>query len=483
MDFGLRIAPAYRTGRDYGLRIFKSPFAGLTLVSFFALLAFWFCFPTHFLIADELAYFDQALAFSNGQTSLLRCAPCDGSCQAYRPSDYPAGTSLLAASFIWMGGPKAVFWSSFFCWIAGTWALALTLQWNGKATHWAFFPWLFFPALALTRTVMSDLPGFLLAAVFMLLLTAYPKNRWAMFGAGLVGGISLLFRETNLLWVLPFSVGILLRKKTHCLWFWAGLLAGLLPRLFFSWLLFQSPFFIRDPGIAFSWSVLPANLIFYGLVLLVILPGGLWFWWKSKHPYQAEIGLCLALFLLVYSGYGYDAFAKSGYKGIFLQARFLIPLLPFFALAAAWSPLVPWQKLRIVLPAAALLLFAGVQVIGRAYNTGQQRFTDALLNLPTTTHISLSPDESRKYLNTVHGPSTILDGAALSDHALRCSDTWYVHLIARSESADRAKKAQAAQAAFLRHFKHWKMELHGQLAMTDGARLLIWKVQRLNHDD
>lgn len=447
----------------YGMRIFKTSFGSLFLVSVFALLAFGFCYPTHFLIVDELAYFDQARAFSTGQTSSV---------------DYPPGTALLAAFFIWLGGTKAVFWSSFFCWLLGTWALALALHQNRRPVGWALYPWLFIPALVFTRTLMSDMPSFALAAFFGLLCTALSPKRSVLFWAGVVGGLGLMFRETNLLWVLPFALGIFFRKKLGWPWFGFGLLLGALPRLIAGWVLHQNPVFFRNPGISFSWSAMPGNLTFYALILLIILPGGLWFLWKSKNPYRIEIGTCAGLFLLIYGCYDYDALAKSGYKGILLQARFMMPLLPFLALSAAWAPLKFPRKLVVVCWVAAGLLFAGIQIAGRLYNAKQQKFTTALLKNPAGFQVSFSPDESRKYLNTLHGSSTILDGRALSGRVLQSRDIWYVHLISRSESVDRVDKAKTALSDFYSRFAGWNIDLIDQVVLTDGTRLYVWRVQK-----
>ncbi|MEZ4940504.1 MAG: hypothetical protein R3D58_06535 [Saprospiraceae bacterium] len=453
---------------DFGLRILETPFGALFGVSVFALLIFWVCYPSHFLIADELAYFEQARAFSSGQDGAV---------------DYPAGTGLLAAFFIWLGGNKAVFWSSFLCWLAGTWALSLALHKTGKPVGWALFPWLFIPALVFTRTLMSDMPSFALAAFFGLLCTAFPPNRKVMFLAGGVGGLSVLFRETNFLWVLPFALSFVLRKKMAWRWFMAGFCIGLLPRLISGWVLHQNPVYLRDPGIAFSWNVLPGNLLFYGLTLLVFLPGGLWFLWKTKHPWRAEIGICAGLFLLVYGSYGYDALAKSGYKGILLQARFMLPLLPFFGLSAAWTPVRLSQKTAAVCSALAILLFAGIQITGRMYNDAQQKISGALLKIPARSQISFSPDESRKYLNAMYGPSTILDGHALSDRVLQSRNIWYAHLISRSESADRVAKARAAFSDFYTRFEGWKIDQIDQVVLADGTNLYVWSAQKKDNND
>ncbi|MBL7799039.1 MAG: hypothetical protein JNJ90_21245 [Saprospiraceae bacterium] len=526
---------------------------------------FAWAYPTHFLIADEVAYFEQAIEWAGASPSVI--------------SDYPPGTALVAAGLIGLFGPKAVFLCGIGAFLVGIWALAGMLCRLDKPVVWALYPALFLPGLVLTRTLMSDLPSFALACIFLRLYiqptgqpvnqstsqpinlstsqpvnqpTSHPANQSPLFAAGLVAGLSVLFRETNLLWALPFLVGAVWRARgnptpnpspegegsyiqTYLKYFmsgcihsqtriiqiirdvaplppgggvgggvvWLGFIIGFLPRPAWGWFSFGDPFFVRDSGIAFSVAYLPQNLSFYLFALLVLMPGGLYFLVRNKSPYRWETTASVLLFLGVYGCYGYDAFTKSGWKGLVLQGRFLLPLLPFVALAAAETMPVVGRGLRYGIAAATVLLFAGVQFVGHAYNLEQQRITDALLRLPAGEHLTFTPDESRKYLNALHTPRLTTSSRLTSAEPLIiCRTTGsrptnpaptqnskpktqncYAHLITRSDSADRIKKTAEAETAFQRYFHGAKTTLLTDLTIRDGTRLRIWRIRQTDHNE
>lgn len=461
-----------------GFGFWRNPTTGCGFALLAAIAVFGYFYPNHFLIADETVYFDQAMAWSAGARTLQHCPPCPGACTADLPGDYPAGTALLAVPFLWLIGPSGVFWCGLTAWLAGIWGIFRALAAAKKDALWAVYPWFFLPGIILTRTLMSDLPGFALAALFIWGYSNGVRKPICHFGAGAAAGLSLLFRETNLLWALPFLLSASVRKTPERRLLWAGFGVGLLPRLVSGWVLYGHPLYIRDPGISFSISHLPGQLGLYFLVLLVVAPGGLYLLWKSSWRYRVETWATIGLYLAVYGCYGYDALAKSGYKGLILQARYLLPLLPLLSLAAAHSSvglarLVGWKRASI--PVLAGGLFIAVQWLGWRYNNEQQKFTSALYALPAQRHISFSPDESRKYINALYGPGVVFDDTALSLHLLTCDSVWYLHQISRAESADRRMKAQTGlqrvQAAFRDSLPLPLIDQH----LLDGAWLRIWK--------
>lgn len=460
-------------------RVAASPFASILLFSLAALAVFALSYPTHFLIADEVAYFEQALAWAGNDAG----------------GDYPPGTALLAAAGIALFGPKAVFWIGTGAWLIGIWALALLLRRLEKPVIWALYPALFLPGIVLTRTLMSDLPSFALASIFLWLYippkkhqsTSQPSNPPTfqpirLAAAGLVAALGLLFRETNLLWAMPFLLGATLRGRASRGMLWLGFAAGMAPRLAWGWFLFGDPLFVRDSGIVFSVAFLPKNLMFYVPALLVLAPGGLYFLKKNSSPYRWETAATVALFLAVYGCYGYDAFAKSGYKAVVLQGRFLLPLLPFLALAAAETiPGIP-RRFQIGIGAVAFALFAGVQMLGYGYNSRQQRITDALLQLPVATHYTFTPDESRKYLNALHERRQLI-ALPTTPNSEPNIQNCYAHLITRSESADWRKKTDEAETAFERYFRGQDTQLVCDLTIEDGTRLRVWRVKSTKKDE
>ena len=446
-----------------------------------ATVVFFSLYPTHFLIADEAAYFGQAQTWAAGRTAECTSPlPCStGESNIYLPGDYPAGTGLLAAFCIQVTGVRAVFWGSFVCWLAGTWALGFALRDNGQLPAWAFFPWLYLPAALLTRTLMSELPSFALAALFLYLVAGPNRSRGYLLGAGWVAGLAILFRETNVLWALPFLIGALVRRTPYAASLWAGFVIGLTPRYLSAALLFGHPLYVRDPGIGFSIHAFPKNLAFYLFALLVLLPGGLWWLAKSRWPFRQEAFIAAGLFLSVYGCYEYDAFAKSGYKALVLQGRFLIPLLPALTLAAACGPPAfhrHSRRLRTGLLLCAGVFFLTVQVAGWRFNRAQQRITAALYQVPGGRQLSFTPDETRKYINGLAGPMVWYAGDQLTRQQIWCDTVWYAHILSRGESMDQEKKALTALSRLQQFWLDTLPAPSVDISATDGSRLRVWKL-------
>jgi len=158
----------------------------------------------------------------------------------------------------------------------------------------------------------------------------------------------------------------------------------------------------------------------------------------------------------------------------------LLPLLPFLALAAAETLPVVGRGFRCGIAVVAVALFAGVQFSGHAYNLEQQRITDALLRLPTQAHLTFTPDESRKYLNALHGLHLL---QIPTQNPKLNTQNCYAHLITRSDSADRIKKTAEAETAFQRYFRGAKTTPVADLTIRDGTRLRIWRVRQTEHNE
>ena len=341
------------------------------------------------------------------------------------------------------------------------------------------YPWLFFPAMVLTRTVMSDVPSFGMAAAFLSLYLHGSSRPNGLLPAGLVAGSALLFRETNLLWAVPFLAGASFRRQHRAGRLWAGFVAGAALRLLSGWAIHRNPWYFKDPGVAFSLSFFTQHLAFYLLILLIILPGGLWFLWRSNWPFRNEVLAAVLLFLVLYSVYGYDAFTKSGIKGLFLQGRFMLPLLPFITLAAAHGNTrlhVLFLRFRVPLLCIAGFGCCASHIVAWRYNRDQDRFTAVLYALPTPGHVSFHFDETRKYINALHGPAKVCNATLQPAPEFSCDSIWYVHLISRDESADRRNKAATGLRRLQEAFgDSLPLPLH-DLRLIDGTRLKVWKL-------
>ncbi len=423
--------------------------------------------PTHVLIADEVAYL----------TDALRWTARPSACALGEWSGYAPGTSWLGAALLRLTDrPTAVFGVGWLGWMVGLWVLGLLLRSWQRPVEWALYPALYLPGVVLSRAFMSDVASFGLATAFLWGVAEPRACRSRAFVAGILGGLALLFRETNLLWVSPFMIGALWRRRPHSTWLWAGFLAGALLRGMWAKIYFGNFFYVRDPQVAFSWTYLPTNLPSYAFILTVLCPGGLFFLKNKKMPFGEETSLAAAAFLLVYGCYGYEAFAKSGVlKGLVLQGRFMLPLLPFLAFAGAFSEKIDLRRsvLRIAVVTAAAVLWVVVQAGGYWYNRHQQKVTDALLALPTAVHWSASYDESRKYLNALHTSACLL---SLPQGELPTVPA-YVHVFTRSDSADWRKKNAMALSSLTHLFDHYYCRLLFDHTLPEGTRLRIWYVE------
>ncbi len=416
--------------------------------------------PSHVLVADEAAYLSDAI----GWLGHLEGCAFEGW------SGYPPGTSWMAALFTWAAGvPSAALGVGGICWLLGIGALGWLMGRIQCPQQWAFYPALFLPGLALTRSLMSDLPSFALSCLFLSCYVCHSERRWGALLAGLCTGGALLFRETNLLWALPFLVGALFRRHPQATWLWMGFLLGCLVRMWWASAYWGAPLYVRDPGVPFSWAFLPRNLLFYAAALLVLCPGGLFFLFKGRGmPFWPEACAAVVASLGLFGLYGYDAWAKSGwFKGTVLQGRFVLPLLPLLTLAAAHAGTLPAMR---YLPYVAFGLFSAVQVSGWQYHRQQERLTQALLRLPTSMHWSLSYDESRKYLNALYGDCCLRPLASRTPPPCDA----YVHLFTRSDSPDWHSKNATAEAMLERLGRESHLTLLFDQSLFDGTRLRIW---------
>lgn len=422
--------------------------------------------PTHVLIADEVAYLYDALQL------LGRSAVCTSA----QWSGYPPGVALTAAIFVGLTGRlEAAFGVGGFFGLLNIGALALLLRRWQRPVVWALYPTLFVPGLLLMRTLMSDVPSSALASAFLCAYAAYGHRCWGAFSAGLCAGVAALFRETNLLWALPFLVGAFGRPTQRAGWLWVGFSVGLAARLLWAKVCFGHFTYVRDPGVSFSLTHLPKNLAFFTLMLTVLCPGGLFFLKHSKMPFWPETLVAVVAMLLLYGTYGYDALAKSGpLKGLVLQGRFVLPLLPFLSFAGAFCDHVAVQRLlQQGIAWLSVGLFTAVQIAGWIYNCQQQALTEALVNLPTSEHWTLSYDESRKYLNALHTTACL---RSLHEDNLP-HGTFYLHLFTRDNSDDWHKKNAMNTAVLKQLQKRRRLTPVFDQALLDGTRLRIWRAE------
>lgn len=364
---------------------FKEPSKRLEL-SLWALLPFAYVllcyqlFPSVTLtISDERAYVEQALAILDGEvyTEASLAATFSG----YIPKNYPAGTAIFSTLFVSIGGASAIFISGIFAWLISYWIMLWVLLKKRRSFQAAALILLFLPSIVLSRHVMSELPGTILIALVIALIFCQAKVWYIAFTTTLLGFLSLLFREANVVLVLPLVLSWFYSCDAKAK-FWAalGVVAGIAIRLGAGFYFYGDPFYVKDPGISFSLLNVGVNLPYYLLGSMILIPGGLIFMALYRGPYYVSLITGAVLYMGLHLLYGYHGQgADSGrLGGLILGLRFLIPTLPLFVVFTAWHR---WSKktsnraLAIIMVLFWLVITGGVYYLdGQASEAQHARF-------------------------------------------------------------------------------------------------------------
>jgi len=343
---------------------------GVGLLFLFIYLVF---FPTNILIRDEWNYFRQGLAYSQGHPQLLVTNPFNGAQHFEQPGFYPLGVPFFLATLITLFGKQAVFLQGLISLLGGYYFSIKILENFELDRKFALLLFMFFPAVLLSRTLMSDLPSLLFVSGAVYLCTKNTISKFDAFLAGILVGIAVVFREPNLLLTLPFLVGFYFRRKlSEFILAFVGLGIMAVIRLGSSQWAFGDYFFTKDPGFEFTWKFLLTNLLFYIPFLMLVIPAGAFAVIKYKGKFRIEIIVSLLLFVGLYLVYGYNGTSFSGMKSIFLGPRFLIPSLPLFAICIATMCQRKMKFISKLLYPIAVLSIIIFLSLGHFYNVHQR---------------------------------------------------------------------------------------------------------------
>jgi hypothetical protein len=272
-----------------------------------------------FISTDESAYVQQAVAFAQGRV--------------VGDSLYPPGTSMLQTPFVALTGWRSAAWASFFAAAATVLLLARWLRDAGYHPAFAVLFLAYAPTLVMARIGSSDMPS---AAVVTLGLWLFWTGRgapWRWAAAGWVAGLSVLFRETNIVLLLPFVVAAALRRDPGWMVLTASVAAGIGTALLTSWAVGDSLTGVRVAG--WSWSAVRDSGAIYALCTLVLVPGGLAAVVAYRGKERLALSAAVAGYVAIYLFYDYSGQDSAPIVRTATAGRYLIPLVPLLTIAVA----------------------------------------------------------------------------------------------------------------------------------------------------
>lgn len=368
-------------------------------------LSFLLTFPTFFFSVDELSYCSRALAFAMGQPNLLQMT-VSGNTFSWAPADYPIGTSALLTIFAFCSKHLIFLSGLLYSSIAGY--LSYLILKKEQTLH--YFPFLiallFPPTIYFSRGLMSEMPSLLLIAFFTYSLFNHPEKHRKYFLLGLLTGCSILFRETNIVLCGALVILSLFRSPKYILSFVPAMLLGFLPRIFSANFFYENIGYVKKYA-PFGIEYFSRNLPLYLMILLVLLPGGLYVLYRYKGKFANSIKLAIITFTLLHLVYGYNSGDHSGTLiSLFYNGRYYIPTLPLWIIVyASFSQSISFLNKKTIKNALLVLGFAfisGTQFFYYVLEKKHKAVATKIFEKYNDTTL-LYDNTAYRYLNPLHG--------------------------------------------------------------------------------
>lgn len=464
------------------------------------LLVFAVYYPVAPTNTDEASYIQQARMLLEARTSVLRIEPLSGETAVVSAARYPLGTALSLAPFVWLAGWRAAFIVPCLSLVLGVLLTARWLHEAGRSPIFALLVLGFPPALVLGRVAMSDAPSLALVALGLWLFWRGLDRDWpTWFASACVAGLSVAFRESNLLPFAGFYAGAVLRREHKAWSLAAGVVVGGCVRLVSAYLVYDDPFFFRSTSATFGRHGVSAALSLQIVGLLIFVPGGLALALAYRGRRRPELLASVAVFAVFYLAFGYGALELGAAKRLVLGLRFYLPLLPLLAFAAAESAPRLWgglcsavstrRRARLETFAAVALTtwIACVVAASGLMQWAQHRWTSGQAEMRQAIHALLGPNDV--IVTNLHATSKFLPwydsrffpvnrGNLDAVSAARLARRWgefTIVLLDRSESEYWRNDARA-NAAFIASLRPPPaLQFDRQFGPTD--RLRVWRVR------
>lgn len=292
-------------------------------------------FPQFIFSIDELSYLGRAMALADGHSNWLQTT-ISGNTFSWSPAAYPLGTSFFASWFALIH-PSLIFLSGLF-YLTFAFYLVHHILKNEKLNNALAYciALLFLPTVYFSRGLMSEMPSLLLVAVFVYILFKKQNTYLKYIWLGLLTGLSFWFRETNLL-LFGSLVGIsLLKNPRYIPGFILAMAIGLLPRFLSAFYFYEQVAYVKQYA-PFGWQYFSKNLLLYLIILIVLLPGGLYVLYHYRGRFANSIKLSLLTFTALHLVYEYNSGDHSGFMiSLFYNGRYYIPTLPLWMILYAY---------------------------------------------------------------------------------------------------------------------------------------------------
>jgi 4-amino-4-deoxy-L-arabinose transferase-like glycosyltransferase len=465
-------------------------------------LAFLAFYPNAITNDDEAMYVRHAQIMLEGRASVVpKLDALTGESVDHVVSRYPIGTALMMVPFVALAGWKGAYLVPLLCLVGAVIVTGRWLREEGYSPLWALLVLGFPPALVMGRVAMSDVPSLAVVSVGLWLFWRGLDRGWGYWMAsGFIAGVSMIWRETNAVVFAPFFAGAVLRREKS---YWAIVVGGLLGvgvRLQSSTLVFGDPFFYKAPYVI-DFAALLDRLPLYLLALLVFVPGGLLLVVFYRGRRWPELIAATILFVLLYLLQEYFMWGTSPLKRMILTPRYMLPILPLMALAAAevlprlWRRLQAWtpgprrKLLEAVVAGVLVVWIAGVAAVAAAvhpafaaWSLTQARISDAIssntdpagvlvTNIPLTRKFIRELDQ--KYLPVdleAMNPDVVMDLATRFGG-------FHLVLLDRNDGPFGLEQTRL-NAEFLGSIEAMDPNLLFDQQMSATDRLRIWRVDR-----
>jgi len=319
-------------------------------------------FPQTWLISDEYAYINQAIAIANGERHLQFFDTILKEGLSYKYTNYPLGNAFYLSFWIKLFGKPYVFLGSLFSVLASYFMIVKTLKKLEYPVLAANLIFLYPALLFFSKTTMSGMVSLLIASLFLYLLISWENSRSKFLSLAFLATLSFWIRETNLVLLGSATLVHYFTYRKGFWWYVLGAILGLLPRLITAFIYYDDPFYFVFAE-SFQLQALIHNIREYLILLIIFMPGGLFLFYRYNGEYAKEIKWSAFSFILVYLFYSFNPTEYSGFKkGIILIGRFLLPLLPLFCVVAgAWLSKYKWNKtvkVSFVVLVSILIIFS-----------------------------------------------------------------------------------------------------------------------------